>query len=301
MSIMDTVALIVCAAQAFGLEHVSANAHFAAFSCKGVAFISHVVSFQSMWCFWLMSALRYMATRRPLQYSTLWRIPFIAMSVTFLLASFLNSWLLISVSYDKQAGVCVQEYSTTTQIHRCADVFFAFFVPMFFVIYMDFSVLCCRIQSPLAADPMLQIVINRPNAEKRKSLNRFLVITAAIVILNLPENVLRLLSAFQPDLVQSGAIPVAVIVAMKAMYFTQFAFKAFYLTSFVYHRSVLSKTNSSRQLSLSFRQRLEESSHMIRERANTYSYRATTPVPPPLARNASFAALDLLMPGKNSF
>lgn len=70
----------------------------------------------------------------------------------------------------------------------------------------------------------------------------------------------------------------------------------------VYDRSVLSKTNSSRQLSLSFRRQLEESSHMIRirERASTMSYRASTPLPR-IQRNSSFGGLDQLMPGKYSF
>lgn len=79
----------------------------------------------------------------------------------------------------------------------------------------------------------------------------------------------------------------------------QFAFNAFYLTTFVYDKSVLSKTNSSRQLSLSFRHRLEESSHMIRERASTISYRATTPTMPslPAPRTPTPTSNGLISPG----
>lgn len=61
----------------------------------------------------------------------------------------------------------------------------------------------------------------------------------------------------------------------------------------------MSKTNSSRQLSMSFRHRLEESSHLLRERANTVSYRATSPLPPLLVRNSSCCALDRLGPQKH--
>ncbi|KAF8372067.1 hypothetical protein PRIPAC_78496, partial [Pristionchus pacificus] len=69
------------------------------------------------------------------------------------------------------------------------------------------------------------------------------------------------------------------------------SFNAFYLTSYVFDRNVLSKTSSSRQLSISAR-RLEESPNIItRERSHTVSYRATTPVPL-LTRNSSCILLD---------
>ncbi|KAI6187422.1 hypothetical protein M3Y98_00241800 [Aphelenchoides besseyi] len=304
LAIMDVVSLVVFVIQLFALEYVFKlfNEQISTLSCKTLAFIAHLVYSESMWSYGIMSILRFLATKRPLQYTTLWRIPIYCMSSIFIIATLLNSWLLISVSYDTQTQTCVQEYSTTTQIHRIVDVVLSFFLPTLLVVYMDFSVLCCRIQSPLRDDPMLQIVINRPTSEKRKSINRFLIITVSCISLNLPEMLFRLISALNESLIQES-VSVELIVLSKAMFYSQFVFKSFYLTTFVYHRSVLSKTNSSRQLSLSFRQRLEENSHMIRERANTYSYyRTSSPIPQQiLARNASCAALDQLVPGKYSF
>ncbi|CAD5228151.1 unnamed protein product [Bursaphelenchus xylophilus] len=264
--------------------------------CPLISFVAHTAYTQSMWCWWLMSALRFLATRRPLQYTTLWRLPCMVMGVTFMLVSFFNSFLMATVHYDPKSQMCYQDYTATARTHRMADVFLSFFTPTILVLYMDLSVLCCRIQSRLA-DPMLQIVINRPAAEKRKSLHRFLVITGSCILLNFPENFLRFGIAAGLPFVQPAVFPAALAVLTKALYFAQFAFKSFYLTTFVYDRSVLSKTNSSRQLSISFRQRLEESQHLIRERSSTISYRATTPIPT-LARNSSCNALNELIPDR---
>ncbi|CAD5221597.1 unnamed protein product [Bursaphelenchus okinawaensis] len=264
--------------------------------CPLISFIAHTAYTQSMWCWWLMSALRYLATRRPLQYTTLWRLPCMVMGITFVMISLFNSFLIATVRYDVDTNSCYQDYTPTARAHRIADVVLSFFVPTILVLYMDLSVLCCRIQSRLA-DPMLQIVINRPAAEKRKSLHRFLVITGSCILLNFPENFLRFGVAVGLPFVQPAVFPAALAVLTKALYFAQFAFKSFYLTTFVYDRSVLSKTNSSRQLSISFRQRLEESQHLIRERSSTISYRATTPVPQ-LARNSSCHALNELIPDR---
>lgn len=134
-------------------------------ACPLVSFISHTAYTQSMWCWWLMSALRYMATRRPLQYTTLWRLPCIVMGATFLCVACFNSFLVAMVRFDPLAGQCYQQFSYASRAHRLVDVVLSFCVPTLLVLYMDLSVLCCRIQSPLA-DPMLQIVINRPAAEK---------------------------------------------------------------------------------------------------------------------------------------
>jgi hypothetical protein len=68
---------------------------------------------------------------------------------------------------------------------------------------------------------MLQIVINRPNAEKLKSL-RFLAITISCILLNFPENFLRFGAALGlPFVVGQEAIPQSILVLAKAMYFSQ--------------------------------------------------------------------------------
>ncbi|KAI1704096.1 7 transmembrane receptor (rhodopsin family) domain-containing protein [Ditylenchus destructor] len=271
--------------------------------CKVILFSTHTAYTQSMWCWLFMSGLRYIATTRPLQYTTLWRIPCTAMSVVLGGAILENAWLLFtvhSVQSEAQPLTCTQQFDVMNRSQRVIDILISFVVPTLLVLYMDMSVLCCR-PGPKSSDPMLQIVINRPSCERKRMIYRFLVVTVSSLVLNVPENMLRLLAAFGL-LSQSGersALAVFGVELSQAMFFAQFAFNAFYLTTFVYDKSVLSKTNSSRQLSLSFRHRLEESSHMIRERASTISYRATTPTMPslPAPRTPTPTSNGLISPG----
>lgn len=162
----------------------------------------------------VMSMLRYISIRRPLEYRLSWRLPFIALSVAFVIGVILNAWLLVDVTH--QNGQCMQTYSTAARAYKLVDISVSFLLPITLVCFFDLSVLCCRIESPFS-DPMLQIVINRPTNEKRKSLNRFLIITISCIVLNLPENLLRLFSALNIPL---DAVPLAVVLS-KMLFFSQ--------------------------------------------------------------------------------
>ena len=247
---------------------------------------------QSMWCWLFMSALRYIATTRPLQYTTLrGRIPCTAMSTVLLGSLIGNSWLLYSVYSKDEEGQCSQQLNLANQLHRLTDSLFSFAIPTALVIFMDLSVMWGRREGTKHSDPMLLIVVNRPNGERKRLFQRFLLITISSLVLNVPENLIRLASSFGLIPEEKSFLSTTLLALSQAMFFAQFAFNAFYLTTYVYDKSVLSKTNSSRQLSISFRHKLEEGSHLIRERASTISYRVATPVPP-LARNSSCCALD---------
>ncbi|KAI6176044.1 G protein-coupled receptor [Aphelenchoides bicaudatus] len=248
--------------------------------CKIISFTSHTAYTMGMFSLVIMSLLRWISIRRPLEYR-------------FSVAS-----SILGVNWNVYHRTR-PKFMAPSRCHLSKWTMHA----KLFCNFADSKasrrvLLCCRIESPFS-DPMLQIVINRPKSERKKSLNRFLIITIACIILNFPEILLRVCVAINAPFLQ--AIPPALLVLTKALYFSQFAFRSFYLATFVYDRSVLSKTNSSRQLSISFKQRLEESSHMLRERSATMSYRPTTPLPK-IERNSSCDALNLLVvPGKYSF
>uniref|UniRef100_A0AC34Q5T5 G-protein coupled receptors family 1 profile domain-containing protein n=1 Tax=Panagrolaimus sp. JU765 TaxID=591449 RepID=A0AC34Q5T5_9BILA len=265
------------------------------FLCKTTISLSHTAYTQSMWCWFFMSALRFIATSRPLQYTTLWRLPYLMIGVSFAGSIIINSWLIVGVHSEQ--GKCALHFSLPTRVYWILHVLVSFVIPSVLVIYMDSSVLCCGIRTKYS-DPMLQIVINRPCGEKKKLIRRFLMITISSLVFNAPENLIRFLAASGGDVTFFKQIPYWFVQISQCLYFSQFAFNAFYLTTFVYEKSLMSKTNSSRQLSMSFRQRLEENSHLIRERANTVSYRATSPMPV-LVRNSSCCALDRLVPQKH--
>lgn len=86
-----------------------------------ILFSTHTAYTQSMWCWLFMSGLRYVATTRPLQYTTLWRIPCTAMSVVLVGAMLENGWLLFTVhsstsAMDEGQGsavACTQQFNVT--------------------------------------------------------------------------------------------------------------------------------------------------------------------------------------------
>lgn len=148
-----------------------------------------------------------------------WRIPFILIIVSFVLGLFLNSWLLFDVSLQ-DGRQCMQSFTAVSRVHNLVGILLSFVVPIILVIYFDLSVICCRVQPPF--DPMLQIVINnRPNGERRKSLNRFLIITLTTICLNIPALFLRFSSALNFPFIQIDEVPPAILVLAKAAYLTQ--------------------------------------------------------------------------------
>jgi hypothetical protein len=162
-----------------------------------------------------MSFLRFVAKNRPLEYKILYRIPFIAISVTFVLAVLLNSYLFFGVKH--QDGECIQPMSTISRIYKFADFFLSFCFPVLIVLYFDLDVICFRIKP--SNDPMLQIVINRPNCEKRKPIKRFLIILFLVIILNFPEHFLRISEAFDISIMANISPPFLILA--KAMFFSQ--------------------------------------------------------------------------------
>uniref|UniRef100_A0A0N4ZCK7 G_PROTEIN_RECEP_F1_2 domain-containing protein n=1 Tax=Parastrongyloides trichosuri TaxID=131310 RepID=A0A0N4ZCK7_PARTI len=264
------------------------NSFLARFVCKIIFFVMKTAYSQSMWVWLLMSGLRYTAAYRPLKYTTLWRIPMIVMSTTFICVSFLNVWLFISISATEES--CVNQYPNINKYHEVAYMFISYGIPTLLIFYMDIAVLFCRSMAIKTSDPLLKIVINRPEKERKKSIYKILIIIITCLTLNTPENIFRIVDNFDllsfnnhNWLISSGRA------LSKLLFFSQFAFNAFYLTTFVYDKSINTKTNSSRQLSISVRVRIEESGHLIRERSSTITGKGnTTTLGVSIPRNASF-------------
>ncbi|CAJ0959111.1 unnamed protein product, partial [Mesorhabditis belari] len=257
--------------------------------CKSVVLFSHFSYTMSMYCWLCMSALRYHAARDPLKYSTVWRSPFSLLMAVGAISFLLNLHIFISVDGNRKTG-CTLSDDGLSRLYSLADVVVSCLIPSILILLMDVRVLCCRDQRR-HSDPLLQIVFHKPDEETEKrraaTMRRFMVVTLVCLLLSLPELSLRALLSLHPN----AKIPIAVFCASKTLYFVKFSFNAFYLTSYVFDRNVLSKTNSSRQLSISAR-RLEECPAITpRERSHTMSYRVATPIPL-LTRNSSCINLD---------
>uniref|UniRef100_A0A914DK60 G-protein coupled receptors family 1 profile domain-containing protein n=1 Tax=Acrobeloides nanus TaxID=290746 RepID=A0A914DK60_9BILA len=95
--------------------------------CKVIFFTSHAAYSQSMWVWLLMSTLRYIATRKPLQYTTLYRLPYMAMTSTMIGSIVENSYLLFVVEGSDYG--CVLDQSIATRVYKIFDVIMSFAIP----------------------------------------------------------------------------------------------------------------------------------------------------------------------------
>uniref|UniRef100_A0A0K0FJG4 G_PROTEIN_RECEP_F1_2 domain-containing protein n=1 Tax=Strongyloides venezuelensis TaxID=75913 RepID=A0A0K0FJG4_STRVS len=270
------------------------NSTFTSIFCKCIFFTMKTAYSQSMWVWLLMSGLRYTAAYRPLKYTTLWRIPMIVMSSTFSGVSALNIWLFISISASPET--CISTHPTINKYYEVAYVFMSYGIPTIFIFYMDIAVLFCRSMTSNSKDPLLDlVVVNRPDKERKKCFYKILIIIITCLTLNTPENIFQIIDNFDFLVYEADNWLISSVRAVsKLLFFTQFAFNAFYLTTFVYDKSVNTKTNSSRQLSFSVRARIDESGHLIRERSSTITTGKVLPSALSVAvpRNASFCVLE---------
>uniref|UniRef100_A0AAF5I4G0 G_PROTEIN_RECEP_F1_2 domain-containing protein n=1 Tax=Strongyloides stercoralis TaxID=6248 RepID=A0AAF5I4G0_STRER len=269
--------------------------------CKCIFFIMKTAYSQSMWVWLLMSGLRYTAAYRPLKYTTLWRIPIIVMTSTFSGVSLLNVWLFFNISASSET--CINTIPDINKYYEVAYVFISYGIPTIFIFYMDIAVLFCRSMTSKTSDSLLDSVVIRPEKERKKSVYKILIIIVTCLTLNTPENIFRIIDNFDIMIYENGNWLISSIRAIsKLLFFSQFSFNAFYLTTFVYDKSVNTKNNSSRQLSISVRARIEESGHLIRERSSTIttgkvlSSTLTVSVP----RNASFCIAESQL-NKNNY
>ncbi|GMT25248.1 hypothetical protein PFISCL1PPCAC_16545 [Pristionchus fissidentatus] len=264
---------------------------YASVACKMFVFVSRAAYMQSSYCWLFMSGLRYLAACKPLLYSTVWRSPAAPLATVLCVSTVINLHVFGAVFADEQLG-CVKMDDSMTTIYSIADAVASYLFPSTLIFIMDIKVLCERTRRK-SSDPLLQIVFHKLDEETEKkratNMKRFMGITLVSLLISAPDAAIRALRAIVPD--ARLELPVALFLVCQSLYFFKASFNAFYLTSYVFDRNVLSKTSSSRQLSISAR-RLEESPNIItRERSHTVSYRATTPVPL-LTRNSSCILLD---------
>ncbi|CAI4228198.1 unnamed protein product [Auanema sp. JU1783] len=267
--------------------------------CKTTEYLTHIAFTQSMYCWLCMSGLRYLAAMHPLQYSTVWRNPLIAIIATLIIAVILNLQLLTTIGSESEEG-CSANPNMTFVIYDLVDAIISYAIPFWLIVWMDLRVLCgCKRRK--TSDPLLQVVFHKVDEDteksRKKNMRRFMIVTLISLALAFPEVCLSTTRVLLEPNFQTSPV---IFYGIKFLFYVRFSFNSFYLTAYVFDRNVLSKASSSRQLSLSIRRLEENPSIILRERSNTVSYRATTPVPV-LTRNSSCIILDSLSDTKREW
>uniref|UniRef100_A0A1I7TC01 G_PROTEIN_RECEP_F1_2 domain-containing protein n=1 Tax=Caenorhabditis tropicalis TaxID=1561998 RepID=A0A1I7TC01_9PELO len=143
--------------------------------CKIGIYLIHSTSAFSVWCWFFLSVLRYIAVFHPFKYRTIWRQPRNALKILAGAVGVLHVYILAIVTYRKEGNTC-GEYdefleSAWKNIHL-VDIFLFYAVPSLLRITLDFLVLI-HCYSPFSVDGLDRITVDRRYAISGPATKRF--------------------------------------------------------------------------------------------------------------------------------
>uniref|UniRef100_A0A1I7RMU4 G_PROTEIN_RECEP_F1_2 domain-containing protein n=2 Tax=Bursaphelenchus xylophilus TaxID=6326 RepID=A0A1I7RMU4_BURXY len=145
MAMADTISLgallLMLSIQYLGLR----NPQTMTVVCKIDLFLIHAASAFSIWCWLVMSAIRYIAIYRPYAHLRLNKEPMFAVATVVLMCGLFEAWILFDVKFDVRARGCVEtlpeEWGFRIQL---AEITWSYFLPLVLITVLDFRVLCCH-------------------------------------------------------------------------------------------------------------------------------------------------------------
>ncbi|EFP00112.1 hypothetical protein CRE_18917 [Caenorhabditis remanei] len=125
----------------FGLEN---HPYVLTFVCKLSVFVMHTTSSFSIWCWLVLSAVRYVAVYRPYTHLKLNKEPRLAVLTVAIFCCVSEVWVLWDIEYDETFKACG---GTETEISRhlqIFEIFSSYFLPVIIITVLDLKVILCR-------------------------------------------------------------------------------------------------------------------------------------------------------------
>ncbi|ULT86521.1 hypothetical protein L3Y34_006311 [Caenorhabditis briggsae] len=125
----------------FGLEN---HPYVLTFVCKLSVFVMHTTSSFSIWCWLVLSAVRYVAVYRPYTHLKLNKEPRLAVITVAFFCCVSEVWVLWDIEYDETFKACG---GTETEISRhlqIFEIFSSYFLPVIIITVLDLKVILCR-------------------------------------------------------------------------------------------------------------------------------------------------------------
>uniref|UniRef100_A0A1I7V1W9 G_PROTEIN_RECEP_F1_2 domain-containing protein n=1 Tax=Caenorhabditis tropicalis TaxID=1561998 RepID=A0A1I7V1W9_9PELO len=125
----------------FGLEN---HPYVLTFVCKLSVFVMHTTSSFSIWCWLVLSAVRYVAVYRPYTHLKLNKEPRLAVLTVAIFCCVSEVWVLWDIEYDETFKACG---GTETEISRhlqIFEIFTSYFLPVIIITVLDLKVILCR-------------------------------------------------------------------------------------------------------------------------------------------------------------
>ncbi|CAL2049526.1 unnamed protein product [Caenorhabditis brenneri] len=143
--------------------------------CKIGIFLIHSTSAFSVWCWFFLSVLRYIAVFHPFKYRTIWRQPRNALKILAGTVCVFQIYTLVSVTYrekEKMCGEYDEFYESAWKHIHLVDIFLFYAVPSLLRVTMDFLVLI-HCYSPFPIDGLDRVTVDRRYAISGPATKRF--------------------------------------------------------------------------------------------------------------------------------
>ncbi|GMT11852.1 hypothetical protein PFISCL1PPCAC_3149, partial [Pristionchus fissidentatus] len=115
------------------------------FVCKVNLFIVHSASAFSLYCWLVLSLVRYVAVFSPFKHLRLNREPILAVTLLAVVICAAESWLLFDIQYDMEKGACMNGHDDDLERKiQIVEIVLTYFVPLGFITICDIKVLFFR-------------------------------------------------------------------------------------------------------------------------------------------------------------
>ncbi|GMR60180.1 hypothetical protein PMAYCL1PPCAC_30375, partial [Pristionchus mayeri] len=115
------------------------------FVCKVNLFIVHSASAFSLYCWLVLSLVRYVAVFSPFKHLRLNREPILAVVLLAIVISLAESWLLFDIQYDMEKGACMNGHDDDLERKiQITEIVLTYFVPLGIITICDIKVLFFR-------------------------------------------------------------------------------------------------------------------------------------------------------------
>ncbi|CAD6193706.1 unnamed protein product [Caenorhabditis auriculariae] len=112
--------------------------------CKLDVFVMHTTSSFSIWCWLVLSAVRYMAVYRPYTHLRLDREPRFAVITVAVFCCLSEAWVLWDIAYDDESKSCGGPETEISRHFQIFEIIISYFLPVAFITILDIKVLLCR-------------------------------------------------------------------------------------------------------------------------------------------------------------
>lgn len=165
MSVGDSITLFTLLVQAIFHRTPKKNApeFLLSATCKLDLYLMHTTSAFSVWCWLVLSLLRYTAVFHPIRYRTIWRQPRNALKTLAVFCFFFESWILFFVVYRSEENTCAESDNVMqnyVNFAHMSDIIVFYAIPSILRILFDFLVLV-HCYAPFSMDGIDRAIFDR--------------------------------------------------------------------------------------------------------------------------------------------